>query len=153
MTSEGANVVHVVGRQGIDDGHLPLERLSRPTRILLLDDHDGSRLVMRYALTALGYDCLAVGDTLAALTITGVFEPHAILYEWSTRSGERAGLSFRFRDRLPERALSVVILSALDEPDDFRSREEIDAYLIKPLAPRDLASTLSKCCFGTRIAL
>lgn len=93
---------------------------------------------MRLVLRALGHECIAVGDTLTALGLAEAFEPDLIVYDWNTVSRERVGLSIHFRDRLGLRAARIVVLSMLHEPVGFRSRERIDAYLLKPLVPRDL---------------
>lgn len=71
---------------------------------------------MRLALSALGHECIAVGDTLTALGLAEAFEPNLIVYDWNTVSRERVGLSIRLRDRLGGRAGWIAVLSMLHEP-------------------------------------
>lgn len=111
-------------------------------RVLLLEDHEGSRFVTRYALRSLGHECVAVGDVQAALLLTGSFAPDVVIYEWNTRNEQRVGLAATFRERSPGRALVLIALSAVEEPPGFRERERIDGYLTKPFHPRDLVPLL-----------
>ena len=116
-------------------------------RIVLLDDHKGSRFVTRYLLVLLGHDCKAVESTEAALTAIDTFKPDLIIYEWYARCDVRLGLSVRLRARAAAyRAVpAVIILSALDEPAGFREHEAIDAYLTKPIGPSELEAALRAC--------
>lgn len=118
------------------DGHV--------RRVLLLDDHQGSRIATHYGITALGYDCKAVGSVDALFTAFASYQPDAIIYEWSCRSDSRDGLGARLRAHAADRRLhiAVIILSALDEPRGFRQREEVDAYLTKPFQNAELKTVL-----------
>jgi CheY-like chemotaxis protein len=111
-------------------------------RVLLLEDHEGSRFVTRYALRSLGHDCMAVGDVPTALRLTSSFAPDVVIYEWSTRNEQRFGLGARFRESAQARSLVLIALSAADEPPGFRQRERIDGYLTKPFRPGDLVPLL-----------
>jgi len=111
-------------------------------RVLLLEDHEASRFVTRYALRSLGHDCMAVGDVPTALRLTSSFAPDLVIYEWSTRKEQRFGLASRFREMAPARSLVLIALSAVDEPPGFRERETIDGYLTKPFRPHDLVPLL-----------
>ena len=113
-----------------------------PPRVLLFDEHAGSRVVMSYALAALGYECVAVGEVDHALFLAPKFDPHVVIYEWHSRPS-RHGLGRAFRDCRPNRSLVVIVLSSIDEPTGFREREAVDCYLMKPFAPRDLRIALA----------
>jgi CheY-like chemotaxis protein len=119
-------------------------------RILMLEDHEGSRYVMRQALTALGHDCKAVSTTRAVLSAIETYEPDVIIYEWYTRTDERIGLSVRLRQRVEstERTIAILILSSIDEPEGFREREAIDAYLTKPMNLAELEPFLKRSRHG-----
>jgi CheY-like chemotaxis protein len=120
-------------------------------RILLLDDHEGSRYVMRHALMSFGHDCKAVSSTRAALLAVETYGPEVIIYEWYTRTDERIGLSLRFRERTAPgvKALAIIVLSSADEPEGFRDREDIDAYLTKPMKPAELELVLRRATSGS----
>ncbi len=119
-------------------------------RILMLEDHEGSREVMRHMLSLLGHDCHAVSTTSAALCAIDTYVPDVVIYEWYTRSDERTGLGTRFRERAKVCGvmLAVVVLSAVDEPDGFCAREAIDAYLTKPVRPAELEAVLHELAKG-----
>jgi DNA-binding response OmpR family regulator len=103
------------------------------SRVLLLEDHEGARFVMRQALAALGYECRAVASAKSLLQAVVTFEPDVIIYEWATRTEQRVGLSQQIREKAGLHPVVVIVLSAVDEPAGFRASERIDAYLTKPM--------------------
>ncbi len=113
------------------------------SRVLVLDEHAGSRAVMGFALQQLGCTQLAVDTCEAALAALDTFLPHAVIYEWNLRKGSGLGLARRLRERSKDRRLSIVAVSSLDEPSDFRVREPVDAYLTKPFRAAELATIVS----------
>ena len=58
-----------------------------------------------------------------------------MLYEWDLRGDAGIGLAARLRAlSVPlGRALVVIAVSVLDEPQAFRAREGVDDYFTKPL--------------------
>lgn len=113
-------------------------------RIVIFDEHAGSRRITTYLLRAAGYLCLPVDHADDAIAAVETFKPDVVLYDWSTRSGDGIGLSRRMRDaaRRHERDLYVIVASALDEPSDFRGREAVDVYFTKPIVAREIQDML-----------
>lgn len=113
-------------------------------RVLVLDEHDGSRFVTAFALTELGHQCATVGNVLAAFATIDTFRPEAVVYEWRLHGGAGVGLGAQLRERAARyvTAPAIIVLSTLDEPSDFRTRESIDAYVTKPFQREDLAALL-----------
>jgi len=113
-------------------------------RILVLDEHDLSRAVLRALLVRDGYECCEVETFTAALTAIETFDPHIVIYEPHLRAACCVGIarSFRSRARARGRSLVLIAISALDEPEDFRSREDVDAYLTKPFRAEELHEVL-----------
>jgi DNA-binding response OmpR family regulator len=111
-------------------------------RVLIFDPHDGSRTVTRLVLTSMGYECTTVGTMLDALGAIDTFEPDVVIYEWNLRSTAGYGVAARMR-AASRRALRIIVVSALDEPEGFSRREGADAYFTKParIADVELAIT------------
>jgi DNA-binding response OmpR family regulator len=119
-------------------------KVPRVRRVLLLEDHDGSRFVMRQAFASLGYECRAVGNTNGLLQAVTAFDPDVIIYEWATRGEQRLGLSHQVREQTGRHPVVVIVLSAVDEPPGFRASESIDAYLTKPMNLATLESLIRR---------
>lgn len=107
----------------------------RARRVLVLDDHAGSRTITKYVLEGAGHICDAVANARAALASISTFTPDVVLYEWDLRGDAGIGLPARLRERSTRlaRALVIIAVSVIDEPDDFRARESVDDYFTKPL--------------------
>jgi CheY-like chemotaxis protein len=110
-------------------------------RVLILDEHGPSISVLIHMLEARGCTCMAVSTVAEALDCIAAFEPDVVLYEWHRHDGSGAGLAKRLREA--STTLKIVIaLSAHDEPDRFREREPVDAYITKPFDAAQLESAL-----------
>jgi CheY-like chemotaxis protein len=116
-----------------------------PLRILLIDDHPGSLIVLRHALRCHGHACEAVQSVEKALALIPLFHPQVILYEWYLRGGCGVGLARRLRAQCTahEAPSAIVALSTLNEPEGFVEREGVDGYVSKPLCPDQLDALLA----------
>lgn len=114
-------------------------------RILLIDDHPGSLIVLRHALRCHGHACEAMQNVDNALALIPQFRPHVILYEWYLRSGCGLGLARRLRAQCMAHGApsTIVALSTLNEPDGFVEREGIDGYINKPFRADQLDAVLA----------
>ena len=117
-------------------------------RILVVDDHLGSRVAVSLAFRQLGYECEHVGIPADALVAIESFRPEAVLFEWSLRDGSGLGLARRFRLLSLQlgRPLRVIVLSTQAEPGGFRDREEVDDYVVKPARAAELACRIRSLC-------
>ena len=120
---------------------------SRPTRILIVDDHALSRNSVALMLKLRGYEAHAVATVDGALAPIETFAPDIVVLEWAFRSAPELGrgLAARMRSRsaLLGRALAVIVTSHAEQPPDFREQEEIEAYFTKPVAPHILVSAIA----------
>jgi CheY-like chemotaxis protein len=109
-------------------------------RILLLDDHDGSRAIMVSVLTLHGHSCRVVDTPAQLVDAVSTFQPDLIIYDWNPRSKDRAGLASRLKHAASalERHPQIVVVSVIDEPDRFCEREGVDAYFTKPMRVTDV---------------
>ncbi len=114
-------------------------------RILLIDDHPGSLLVLRHVLRSHGHVCEGAQTADAALALVPALLPHVIIYEWHLRGGRGVGLAHRLRTECAglRRQVAIVALSTLNEPDGFVEREGVDGYVNKPFCPDALDRLLA----------
>lgn len=78
-----------------------------------------------------------------ALNCVGRFQPQVVFYEWNLGDGGGLGLAARLRAASRSVAF-VIVLSTLNEPDEFRDSEHIDAYLTKPFDVCQVESVLGQ---------
>ncbi len=101
-------------------------------RILVLDDHAGSRAVMCRALELRGYVCWEASDEASARSVIAASTPDVVLFEWHLERRPARGLAARLRG-LARTPMRVIAVSTMDEPADFRDQEGVDGYLTKPI--------------------
>ncbi len=87
-----------------------------------------------------GHACEQVVTAAAALASIDSFRPEIVILEWSFRDGSGRGLTAALRSRslAHGQPLLIIVASALDEPPEFRSGEQIDAYFTKPILVSDI---------------
>lgn len=116
-------------------------RLGRVLRVLLLDEHPGSRRMLRFVLGTSGHHVASVGTPDEAMEVLRDFRPDAVVYDWDTRTGPLLGFGRQVRE-LVLTVRAVIVMSTRDEPADFCTEEGVDAYFTKPCAMGDLARQL-----------
>jgi CheY-like chemotaxis protein len=114
-------------------------------RVLVLDEHEESSLVISCALTLLGHKCVAVASLATTFELLPSFRPNVVIYEWKLQRANGIGLAARLRAALDACMVTPVIavLSTQNEPAGFREQEHIDAYFTKPFHTTDLEKILS----------
>lgn len=115
-------------------------------RVLVIDDHVGSRVATCSSLELHGYTCAHAGTASDAFAAIASFHPSIVLLEWSMRGGWGVGLARQLRERAAadQLCLIVIAVSTQEEPDAFCVDEGVDAYLVKPIAAPELARTVSR---------
>lgn len=105
-----------------------------PVRLLIVDEHPIGLKTLPPGLRLCGYDCAVASTAAEALAAIDAHRSEVVLLEWYFRDGSGVGLAPRLRAyaATQDRAIVIVVLSSLDEPDGFCAREEIDCYLVKP---------------------
>jgi two-component system, OmpR family, response regulator len=101
------------------------------SRILVLDEHEPSLVVLCRVLASRGHTCDAVSSAADALDLVASLRPRVVLYEWYRRDGRGLGLAKALRAACAL-SMMVIAVSALDQPHGFCATEEVDAYITKP---------------------
>lgn len=109
-------------------------------KVLIVESHVPSFVVLRLALQAHGYVCDAAVTAADAVVAVTALDPHIVIYEWKVLDG--VGLPQRLRAASMRGRLPVIALSTQPEPDDFRSNERVDAYITKPFQADQLRRVL-----------
>jgi DNA-binding response OmpR family regulator len=114
-------------------------------RVLVVDDDEGVRTGVTWALEADGFEVLAVGDGLEALDVLAEDEPLLVVLDLSLPGVGgldilrrlRADEARRDRNRLP-----IIVLSGRDGETDRIVGLDLgaDDYLVKPFSPGELAA-------------
>ena len=112
--------------------------------VLLVDDHDDTRLAERFVLEGCGYEVVEARTGFDALALSLASHPRLILLDMVLPGIDGEQLARMLRadgDTVP-----LVGLSASDEPD-MRSRAlraGCDEFVAKPVSPVDLAAVVAR---------
>ena len=122
------------------------EASERFQRLLVVDQHDASRLVLMIAFRRRGYTCEGVSNVPDALAALSRLKPEVILLEWSLRDQRDVNLARRLRAGASALALSprIVVVTHEFAPPDTADLMEIDAYLSKPVPVQLIEATLRR---------
>jgi two-component system phosphate regulon response regulator PhoB len=115
-----------------------------PSRILIADDDDSVRSLLRATLPEDGYEVLEAADGDEALEVIGRQPPHLVLLDWNMPKRSGAQVLDELKRRHPE--LPVVVLTAEHQPLQ-RARAEalgVDVFLTKPFSPLELLDTIER---------
>jgi len=100
-------------------------------KLLVVDADQISRTVFKHTFSMRGHTVRLASTPAEALASAAAESPDVIIYDWSFRDRSGLGLAKNLRAACPN-AVVIVALSVLDEPEDFRCREDVDDYIVKP---------------------
>lgn len=105
---------------------------SHPTRVLIVDDDDGIRLLLESLLRPPLYDAVSVGTAAEALRTAMLTEFDAVLLDRYLPETDALGIVSAIRSALPTAA--IVMLSAVDDVEGrvLGLRAGADDFLTKP---------------------
>jgi two-component system response regulator MprA len=112
-------------------------------RVLLVDEYMEARFPVSFNLETAGYTLKQVTTAVDALAAMSTFEPDVIIFEWWLRNDAGLGLAERLR-RASTKPLVIVVVSTQDEPDGFRTRENVDGYFVKPVKLIDVLRSIAR---------
>lgn len=117
-----------------------------PTTILIVDDEDEIRLLVRKILTVEGYSVLEARNGREMFQILENNRPELILLDVMLPETDGYELCRRVRQQAATRELPVILLTVLATPANIRMGEEAgaSAYLTKPFDPSVLSREIRK---------
>ena len=122
-----------------------------PTRVLVAEDNDKTRVALVFLLQRHGYDVTVVNDGQAALDILlGPNPPHIALLDWEMPRLDGLHVCLGIRTMPPSHYTYIVMLTAHDRASDVLAAfaAGVDDFLSKPV---DGAQLLARLRCGERV--
>lgn len=118
--------------------------------ILLVEDDEDLREVVRITLERPGVQILEADDGEAALEIARKQLPTVILLDWMMPGMDGLDVLRELREDPRTETICVVMLTARNRSEDVRSglAAGADAYLVKPFSPLELVKVVDKALAG-----
>jgi DNA-binding response OmpR family regulator len=112
-------------------------------RVLIIDRHEDSRVLLGDLLSSRGHNCRAVEDLETALSELAALRPDAIIVEWYKGGKPDTELLEVLRRRATELGIDarLVVLSTLP---DGQATADADGYLLKPAHLDDVEALIRK---------
>lgn len=114
--------------------------------VLLVEDHDDTRLAERFVLERCGYEVVEARTGFDGLALSLAAHPSVILLDMVLPGIDGEQLARMLRADGQSRHVVLVGLSASDEPD-MRARAlraGCDEFVAKPVSPVDLAAVVGR---------
>ncbi len=120
-------------------------QVARPL-VMIVDDHDDTREMLRYAIEMNGYSVIEAADGKQAVRLAEGSLPNLILMDTSLPEVDGYMATQRIRELQGARQLTIIFLSGHAEP---QSREMAlaaggDGYFVKPVRLEELELALKK---------
>lgn len=114
------------------------------TRILIVEDTEDNRQIMRDLLTAAGYDVVEAHDGLAAARTAAELEPKLIVMDIQLPilNGYEAARLMRADPVLRNVPIIAVTSYALSGDEEKARAAGFNGYIAKPFSPRQLLATI-----------
>ncbi|HHO68270.1 MAG TPA: phosphate regulon transcriptional regulatory protein PhoB [Gammaproteobacteria bacterium] len=115
------------------------------TRILVVEDEQPIREMLRFALEKAGFEVEEAGDAEAALLALAARLPDLVLLDWMLPGMSGIELARRLRREEVTAQLPVILLTArVDENDRVHGLDVgADDYVTKPFSPRELVARIN----------
>jgi two-component system cell cycle response regulator DivK len=116
------------------------------TRILVVEDQEDNRRILRDLLTSAGYDVIYAEDGEEALIVTGRERPDLILMDIQLPLLDGYETTRRLKTDPVLRSIPVIAVTSYAlSGDDVKAKEAgCDAYVTKPFSPRQLLQVIRK---------
>jgi two-component system phosphate regulon response regulator PhoB len=120
---------------------MPRRRRTVPgKKILIVEDHEDTRELLEYNLSASGFEVRAVRDGTAALEVVRPFQPDLVLLDLMLPGMDGLEICRKLKKNPDTSATPVIMLTAKGEEVDRIVGLELgaDDYVVKPFSPREL---------------
>jgi two-component system cell cycle response regulator DivK len=113
-------------------------------RILVVEDHEDNRRIMRDLLTSSGYEVLEAVTGIEGVTAAETYRPDLILMDIQLPGidGYEATRQIKANPNLQKVPIIVVTSYALSGDDVKAFEAGCDAYVAKPFSPRELLAKI-----------
>jgi len=113
-------------------------------RILVVEDHEDNRQILRDLLGSAGFEMIEAGDGEAALRVAAAEQPDLILMDVQlpVLDGYEATRRLKSDPRLKAIPIIVVTSYALSGEEVRARNAGCDAYVAKPYSPRQLLAKI-----------
>lgn len=114
-------------------------------KILLIEDEEAIRDMVRMGLELAGFNCMESADTRLALSLIHDKKPDLILLDWMLPGGSGIELLHRLKRDDLAKSIPVIMLTAKTTEDNKIQGLEAgaDDYIAKPFAPRELIARIN----------
>ena len=114
------------------------------SKILIVDDEQAIRDMLRMALEIADYECLEAEDIRSAHQVIVDERPDIVLLDWMLPGGSGLELLKRLKGSEATRELPVIMLTARTTEDNIIKGLDVgaDDYITKPFAPRELIARI-----------
>jgi two-component system, cell cycle response regulator DivK len=117
------------------------------TRILVTEDHEDNRRILRDLLTSAGYEVIEAVTGEEGVRLAETQRPDLILMDVQLPGFDGYEATRRIKDNLALRQIPVIAVTSYAlSGDDVKARAAgCDAYVAKPFSPRDLLVKIREC--------
>jgi two-component system cell cycle response regulator DivK len=115
-------------------------------RILVVEDQDDNRRIIRDLLTSAGYELIEAEDGEAGVRLAGSERPDLILMDIQLPVLDGYEATRRIKADPELRAIPIIVVTsyALSGDDQKAIAAGCDAYVAKPFSPRELLATIRR---------
>ena len=115
-------------------------------RILVVEDQEDNRRIMRDLLASAGYELIEAADGEAGVRLAEAERPDLILMDIQLPVLDGYEATRRIKQNPELRAIPIVVVTsyALSGDDVKAMQAGSDAYVAKPFSPRELLATIRK---------
>lgn len=115
---------------------------ARPLRVLVVEDDDETRLMLREALTDEGFEVITAQDGSHALRTVAAGRPDAIVIDFGLPVLSGPEVVQEWRTRRPDDQVPIIGMSAQPEGPDIARRLRLSSFLQKPFEIDALITTI-----------
>ena len=115
-------------------------------RILIVEDQEDNRTILRDLLASAGFDLLEAADGEEGVRMAGAHRPDLILMDIQLPVIDGYEATRRIKADAALRAIPVIAVTsyALSGDDEKARRAGCDGYVTKPFSPRQLLATVRR---------
>lgn len=115
-------------------------------RILIVEDHEDNRRILRDLLTSVGYELIEAVNGVDGVTAANACRPDLILMDIQLPLIDGYEAARRIRSNPELRTIPIIAVTsfALSGDDTMAYEAGCAAYVTKPFSPRQLLATIRK---------